>query len=116
MEAGLQFLVSGLVIGTIYGLAAIAYTTIFNVTGVINFAQGDMVMLPALVGIAGFEAGAGYAGAVALALLVGGLFLGVVESFATGLVGSGYKSVVAFVLLIGVLLLRPGGLLGRQAA
>jgi len=51
-----------------------------------------------------------------LGALLGGLFLGVVESFATGLVGSGYKSAVAFVLLIVMLLLRPAGLLGRHAA
>lgn len=79
MEASLQFLVSGLVIGTIYGLAAIAYTTIFNVTGVINFAQGDMVMFPALVAIAGFDMGLGYAGAVGCALVAGGLLGAVVD-------------------------------------
>lgn len=67
----LQFLLSGLVVGLVYSLAAIAYTTIFNVTGVINFAQGDMTMMPAMVAVSAYDAGFGMAGAVAAALLTG---------------------------------------------
>ena len=69
----LQFLASGLLIGVIYSLAAIAYTTIFNVAGVINFAQGDMVTIPALVAITAVDHGIGYGPAVLVAVLCGGL-------------------------------------------
>ncbi len=69
----LQFLLSGLVAGLIYSLAAIAYTTIFNVTGVINFAQGDMAMMPAMVAISVNDAGFGVAAAVVAALATGAL-------------------------------------------
>lgn len=41
----LQFALSGLANGSIYALVALGFVTIFNVTGIINFAQGDFVML-----------------------------------------------------------------------
>jgi branched-chain amino acid transport system permease protein len=48
----------------------------------------------------------------------GGLILGIVESFAAGLIpnGSQWKDVIAFSILIIVLLFRPEGLLGRRVA
>src|SRR5215472_11164472 len=41
----LQFLVSGLGAGCIYGLVAIGFAVIFNASGIVNFAQGAFVML-----------------------------------------------------------------------
>ena len=98
----LAFMLSG-VVSAIIGVIVAPITLMQYDTGI---AIGIKGFVACIIGGLGNPLGA----------LVGGLFLGVVESFATGLVGSGYKSVVAFVLLIGVLLLRPGGLLGRQAA
>ena len=43
----LQQLVQGLALGSIYGLIAIGYVLIYNTWGVLNFAQGDMVMVGA---------------------------------------------------------------------
>lgn len=40
-----QFLLSGLTIGSIYALIALGFTIIYNTTGIINFAQGEFVML-----------------------------------------------------------------------
>ena len=45
----LQYLVSGLTTGAIYALIALGFVTIHNVTGVINFAQGESAMLGALL-------------------------------------------------------------------
>lgn len=42
-----QQLIQGLAIGSIYGLIAIGYVLIYNAWGVLNFAQGDMVMIGA---------------------------------------------------------------------
>ena len=44
---------------------------------------------------------------------VGGLILGVVETFVGGSAWSTYKEAIAFAVLIGILLFRPAGLFGR---
>ncbi len=44
----LQFLLSGLTSGAIYALIALGFTIIYNATEVINFAQGEFVMLGAM--------------------------------------------------------------------
>lgn len=41
----LQFVFSGLTVGAIYALVALGFTLIYNASGVINFAQGEFVML-----------------------------------------------------------------------
>ena len=41
----MQFLYSGLTSGSIYGLVALGFNIIYNTTGIINFAQGEFVML-----------------------------------------------------------------------
>jgi branched-chain amino acid transport system permease protein len=43
----LQLLVSGLSIGAVYALVALGFVVIFRATGVINFAQGSLVVLGA---------------------------------------------------------------------
>lgn len=45
----LQFAVSGVTVGSIYALVALGFTLIFNATGIINFAQGQFVMLGGLI-------------------------------------------------------------------
>ena len=45
----LQYIFVGLALGCIYGLVAIGYNIIFNATEVINFAQGDFLMLGGFV-------------------------------------------------------------------
>jgi branched-chain amino acid transport system permease protein len=41
----LQFLSSGLTVGAVYALVALGFTLIYNASGVVNFAQGEFVML-----------------------------------------------------------------------
>jgi branched-chain amino acid transport system permease protein len=43
-------IVSGLTIGCIYGLVAIGFSMIFRAMGLVNFAQGDLMMLGGFVG------------------------------------------------------------------
>lgn len=45
MSLYLQFLVSGLSVGCVYGLVAIGFSVIYNSSGIVNFAQGVFVML-----------------------------------------------------------------------
>jgi branched-chain amino acid transport system permease protein len=41
----LQFLMSGIGVGCIYGLVGMGFTVVYNATGIVNFAQGGFVML-----------------------------------------------------------------------
>ena len=45
MPEFLQFIFSGLTVGAIYALVALGFTLIYNASDVINFAQGEFVML-----------------------------------------------------------------------
>jgi len=53
----LQYIVSGLTLGSIYGMIALGFTLIHNATGIVNFAQGEFVTFGALIAISGSEAG-----------------------------------------------------------
>lgn len=48
----LQFLLSGLTVGGIYALIGLGFVTTYNVTGILNFAQGEFVMLGAMITVA----------------------------------------------------------------
>lgn len=45
----LQLILAGLTTGSIYALIALGFVTIYNVTGIINFAQGEFAMLGAML-------------------------------------------------------------------
>ncbi len=54
MEHGsqaLQYLLSGITKGSIYAVVAIGFNLIYSATGVINFAQGEFVMLGGMVAV-----------------------------------------------------------------
>jgi branched-chain amino acid transport system permease protein len=57
MTQFLQFAFSGLTVGAVYALVALGFTLIYNASDVINFAQGEFVMLGGMttvfLGIAG---------------------------------------------------------------
>ena len=46
-----QFVISGLATGAIYALIGLSFAIIFNSTGIINFAQGEFVMLGGVMSI-----------------------------------------------------------------
>ncbi|RLB70278.1 MAG: branched-chain amino acid ABC transporter permease [Deltaproteobacteria bacterium] len=52
MDFFLQLLVSGVVIGSIYALVALGFVLIYKASGVINFAQGEFLMVGAYVCLA----------------------------------------------------------------
>jgi branched-chain amino acid transport system permease protein len=72
-----QLLLSGVAMGCIYALVALGFVLIYNATGGLNFAQGELVMLGAFLFYAGLDAGLGPLLAVAAAL-VGMALLGYV--------------------------------------
>jgi branched-chain amino acid transport system permease protein len=58
MPEFLQFAFSGLTVGAVYALVALGFTLIYNASDVINFAQGEFVMLPAFFVLAAMNMGA----------------------------------------------------------
>jgi branched-chain amino acid transport system permease protein len=53
----LQLFFSGLATGSIYALAALGFTLLWQASGTINFAQGEFVMLPAFMMLGFLSAG-----------------------------------------------------------
>jgi len=47
----LQLLFSGLSLGAVYGLVALSYSTIYATRNIINFGQGELVVLGSLLGV-----------------------------------------------------------------
>jgi branched-chain amino acid transport system permease protein len=70
----LQFLYSGMTAGSAYALAALGFTIIYNTSGVINFAQGEFIMLGGM--LAAMMAGAGVP--LPLAILIAVVLTGLV--------------------------------------
>jgi branched-chain amino acid transport system permease protein len=50
-ELVLQYLVAGLTYGTIYAVVGVGFNIIYNTTGIINFAQGEFVMLGGMTAV-----------------------------------------------------------------
>lgn len=75
MSETLQFLAGGLATGAIYGLVGVGFVMIHNVTGVINFAQGECLMVGAMTAVslatAGLPMPLVFVGATAVAALTG---------------------------------------------
>ncbi|MEQ5871608.1 branched-chain amino acid ABC transporter permease [Sagittula sp. NFXS13] len=57
MDSLLQFLFSGLTVGAVYALVALGFTIIYNASDVVNFAQGEFVMLGGMITVFAHEAG-----------------------------------------------------------
>src|ERR687891_807243 len=74
-----QFLLSGIAAGGIYALVAVGFVTVYNVLGIINFAQGEFTMLGALVAASLVTRGVPLALAVPLAVAVTALVGALVE-------------------------------------
>ena len=51
MAEFLQFLFSGITVGSTYALAALGFTLIYNSSNVINFAQGEFIMLGGMLAV-----------------------------------------------------------------
>ncbi|WP_133951815.1 branched-chain amino acid ABC transporter permease [Roseibium sp.] len=57
MDALMQFVFSGLTVGAVYALVALGFTIIYNASDVVNFAQGEFVMLGGMITVFAFDAG-----------------------------------------------------------
>ena len=64
----LQFLFSGITMGLTYVLAALGFSIIYNASGVINFAQGEFIMLGGMATVALTALGLPLPAAIAIAV------------------------------------------------
>ena len=86
------------------GVAGVMGGLLFNqVTNTIGFLIGLKAFTAAVVGGIGSLPGA----------MLGGLLIGIAESFITGYISSAFMNLLVFALLIIVMLVRPSGLLGQ---
>jgi branched-chain amino acid transport system permease protein len=53
----MQFLLSGVTVGAVYALVALGFTIIYNASDVVNFAQGEFVMLGGIITVFAHMAG-----------------------------------------------------------
>ncbi len=72
----LQLFLSGLATGSIYALAALGFTLLWQASGTINFAQGEFVMLPAFMMLGFISLGAPMLVSFVLTVLLAVLLLG----------------------------------------
>jgi branched-chain amino acid transport system permease protein len=99
-----QYVASGLVVGAIYGLIGIGFTAVYNVTGIVNFSQGDFASLGALAAIGFVAMGAPLAAALAAAVLLIGLLGVLIERAAIRPAGNDVLRGIVITIGIGVAL------------
>ena len=92
-------------IGGVLDVAAAAGTELGRTSDIVSngFIAGIKAFTAAVLGGIGSIPGA----------MVGGLVLGLCESFATGYISSAYEDALAFALLVLILIFRPAGILGK---
>jgi len=96
-----QFLLSGIAAGGIYALVAVGFVSVYNVLGIINFAQGEFAMLGALVASSLVSRGVPLLLAVPLAVAVAALVGALIER---GILrpAAGSSDLVRIIITIGV--------------
>jgi branched-chain amino acid transport system permease protein len=96
----LTFVIGGLLAGA----GGFLYATTFNASYNMGFIPGVKAFTAAVLGGIGNVRGA----------VLGGLVLGLVESYAGYVFQASYKDVIAFLVLVLILMVRPSGLLGER--
>ncbi|MHB1405858.1 MAG: branched-chain amino acid ABC transporter permease [Desulfitobacteriaceae bacterium] len=80
-DSYVQLLLGGITQGSIYALIAIGFVTTYNVTGVINFAQGEYAMVSALTMISLTGAGVSFWLALIVSVLISIVISALLERF-----------------------------------
>ncbi len=90
--------------GLLAGAGGFLYASVFSASYTMGFLPGIKAFTAAVLGGIGNVRGA----------MIGGLVLGVVESWGGFLLGGKYVDVISFLVLVFVLLFRPQGILGER--
>jgi branched-chain amino acid transport system permease protein len=104
----LQYAISGATLGATYGLAGLGFTVIFNPTEIINFAQGEFVMLGGMLAVFAIRWG-GLPPALAVPLAIAlTTLVGVVTDRLTIRPVRGRSVIVLIIITIGVSIVLRG--------
>lgn len=103
----LQFLFSGVTVGSIYALAALGFTIIYNASGVINFAQGEFIMLGGMSTVFLVAGGVPMIPAIVIAVVVVSLVGMAIEKFAVEPAGNA-EVVTLIIITIGASIFIQG--------
>jgi len=103
----LQFLLAGLTIGAIYALVALGFSIIYNASHVINFAQGEFVMIGGMATVSFVGLGWPLPLAIAVAALAAALVGLALEKFAVE-PARGASVVSLIIITIGASILMRG--------
>ena len=103
----LQFLFSGVTVGATYALAALGFTLIYNASNVINFAQGEFIMLGGMLAVFFAQMGLPLPVVLLLAVLLPAVVGVLVEKLAIEPV-KGAETVTLIIITIGASLVIRG--------
>ena len=103
----------GLMLLVAYGLSAFLGAMAGILVTPITFTSYDAGVM---LGLKGFSAAILGGMGNPMGAVAGGLLLGLIESFAAGLISSGYKDAIGFIILLLVLFIRPSGMFGKVSA
>jgi branched-chain amino acid transport system permease protein len=103
----LQFLFSGITVGATYALAALGFTLIYNASNVINFAQGEFIMLGGMLAVVFTQSGLPLPAALALAIVIPAIVGVIIEKLAIEPV-KGAETVTLIIITIGASLVIRG--------
>jgi branched-chain amino acid transport system permease protein len=104
----LQFLVSGITQGAIYALVGLGFAVIYNASHVINFAQGEFVMIGGMATVALISLGVPLPIAIMIAIISAGAAGFALEKFAIG-PAQGSSVVNLIIITIGASIFLRGG-------
>ena len=107
MAEFLQYLFSGITVGSTYALAALGFTLIYNSSNVINFAQGEFIMLGGMLAVYFTNAGLPLPVAFILAILIPAI-VGIVMEKVTIEPVKGAETVTLIIITIGASLFIRG--------
>ena len=107
MSEFLQFAFSGLTVGAIYALVALGFTLIYNASDVLNFAQGEFVMLGGMVTVFATAAGVPVPMAALLAVAVA-VAVGLTLYYLAIAPARGASAVSLIIITIGASILMRG--------
>lgn len=105
----LQFLFSGLTVGAMYALAALGYALIYNASHIVNFAQGEFIVLGAMSSAILVESGLALPLAITLAIALTVVAGALTERLAIRPAGTA-PLVTLLIITLGVGLIIRGGI------